>query len=251
MNKSFFRFLLFCFLSLATLFNRALAQDTAFCLSRDQKIGNNFQYNEEYDYNSVSLVDDNTIIVGYLIIQLDSNTRVEMYTRLPDTTTIYKNIHPSIYVLGQIKYTTGKEELMVDSSLEKIDCDTCKIYKIANDDRLIWNGYNKFLNGERDDLTNFLYYYKVFRNSSAELIDNVWVDKILNTDVLNNKTIWSKNGSKAGFIIYKIFFRAAVLKLHQMKFFIPMSSLKYFNEIDENMMKKSGFTNSKKVILVK
>ncbi|MCX6158658.1 MAG: hypothetical protein NTY74_11840 [Ignavibacteriae bacterium] len=254
MEKQIYKFSIVLFVSLTLfymLFENAYTQNITFSLSQGLRLTNNFRYNYEIDFNNIELIDVKSGFSGYLIIQLDSNTINWKYVHPPDTTFEYRDISPTIYFVYQKRYESENRELIIDSALVRLDCDSCRINDLFGSNMFVYDGYFSFLDGKRGELINFLYYYQIFTSIHCFSNDKKWIGQILTTDVLNGKTIWKKSNDKISYIIFEASFDAAIFKLNQKKFYLPMSIVYYFKEAREDILIKHGFIKSKDIIVVK
>jgi hypothetical protein len=234
---------------------KASAQDTLFVDTGNHLIDDLLYYSpypSDIKYNNIELIDNKTgFIGGYLYIQLDSNTEYHYIFQNNDTNKSKVTISPTIYFI-QSKRCELSGNILIDSALEREECDYCKIHQLSSSDWLISEGYFRFMNGQRDDLSIFLYYYHLFINFGCDRVDKL-LNKLLITDLLKEKTVWIKSNDKIGYIIYEVIFDAAVLKFKDQnkKFLIPISCLKSLKDADSKLLMRQGYRKSNKVVIIK
>jgi hypothetical protein len=198
----------------------------------------NSELNLEQNKMRINLVNNYYLFEGYLIIQLDSNSR------------IYDN------------ELTVKTPIFYKNTLEKINDTTGKIYFWWPNKDLIAKYSIKYDNGSRDDLSIFFKYYFIFNeivnNSQHSFLYNNADDSILSTKslFLSDNIFTSKINNKIHYIFVKCKFYAAILEIENtvvknhkfvvnqmVKVFFPISNLKEFHvikEIDNEQFIKDG-----------
>jgi len=230
-----------------------IAQDTI-VISKDLPfLSGPIKYNYNEDFSKVKDEKISGFSYGYLIIQIDSNTKREQYYKAISQrdSILCFNINPTIYLMKQGSIESEKGEIIIDSALEKLQIDSCRIYDVSFSGDLIRDGYHKYLNGDRDDLSTHLYYlnkYGVFIFNSDES-RNIY--RINNTDILNNRQVWTRENSKIKYIIIAICLDAFILKFRDKNIFIPESPLRCIKEPDEKILLKQSFKKSDLIIIVK
>lgn len=256
MNKLSFTLVYFVILMLHPIRVWSVGDDTLYLTKGlhiiDTSLSYSF-YSDLNDYNNVQLIsDDRGFGLGYLFIkfELDSNVCIK---KIPGSNPQSKlsTLLSSVYFIKSEKWESQRKP-MVDSALEKIECDTCKLHYLYNSHDLMRDGNIFFLNGKRDNLSIFLYHYNLFDKNNYFYLSKS-ITNVLISDTLANKIVWQKNNDKIGYIIFEVVFDAAILKYKNQneKFILPVSIFRYFNEAESTLLISHGFKKSLKTLIVK
>lgn len=228
------------------------AQDTIL-INRGSPMNNiALSYSSDSQYNNIELINNDIIVSGYLILQIDSNTKFRESLVNSEEETTKKYLDPTIYFINS-KNWEQQGNIIIDSALELLECDSCRMYQLdgVSTFHLVRDGSGKRYNFTKDDLSCFLYYYRYYDPDDI----NHWgrVNQTIRADSISNKIIWTKNNDITSYIIFKIDFKAALLKFktERKKFVLPTSALNYFQAVDSNILLRQGFKKSKKVVIVK
>lgn len=239
-----------------TFSNCILAEDTIYIPNNSVIINNALMYK---NYSEVELIKPETnefreyipVFGGYLVVQIDSNTKTE-------------KAYPGWYFYTTVYWIKSLEDICIDSLKYYYDIHI----------GLMVDGREKFINGKRDGLSSFLYCYNLFNdeNSSGTHTENTgettpwnyttsylfekrdW----LKTDNLFKKSLWMNDNKNITYIIFGACFSAEFLYFKNLKkkSLIPTSytdsysiyPLEESNNYSEEEMNKLGFKKSNKEI---
>ncbi|MCE1165844.1 MAG: hypothetical protein LWX07_10635 [Bacteroidetes bacterium] len=229
-----------------------LAQDTII-INRGSPMNNVIlKYSSDLQYKDIELINNDYYVSGYLIIQIDSNSKYRSSLVNSEEEIPNKYLDPTIYFINSRTWEQP-DNILIDSALELMECDSCRMYQLdgVSTFDLVRYGSGIRNNIAKDDLSYFLYYYHYYDPDDI----HHWgrINQIIRTDSLSNKIIWTKNNEKINYVIFKVDFHAALLKFknEQKKFVLPTSALNDFRVVDSNKLLRQGFKKSKTIIIVK
>ncbi len=185
----------------------------------DAFIGNKLKI--ELDFSKLILCDSVYVKPHYLVIQLDSNTYINKNVS-------FSSLNTNIFWIDKLEKIITDEKYYYDDVLFSI----------------IDEGHDRFINGEKNNLTLFLYYLQIFNNSVTtskpkNTITYLYkANNSINTLNLYNQQIWEIKGNRGiKYIIFKTNFWAMPIfdKLNKLKILVPFSTLLEFEPIYNNL----------------
>lgn len=180
------------------------------------------QFEKDLDFNKLILCDSNYFRPHYLVFQLDSNSYI-------------KRNESFSYLNTNIFWIDKLEKIITDEKYYYNDV----LFSIIDE------GHDRYVKGEVNKLTLFLYYLNIFNNSACsrgpkDQISYLYKAKnSISTLNFYNQQIWENKDNRCiKYLIFKTDFWAMPIfdKLNKLKILVPFSSLlelePIYNKID-------------------
>ena len=183
--------------------------------SRIAKISNPMK--DKLTLEDLYLIDSDCVAPNYFIVQIDSNSYVREGS--------FKE-----YFVTKIFWVKEIEDLYYERNY----------YYYEPMNVLINKGYYEYVDGKKNDLTNYFRYLYLFNISNVSLSNNgnytylYKSNNIHNTEVIENQCIWErKDNPKIKYVIFNTFFWAMQVydNMNDRKILVPFSRLLEFEQI--------------------
>lgn len=183
------------------------------------------------NYNDISLVDDEVFFSGYLVLKFSPVT----YYTISKEALFKKDLIISAYWIDEI---------------EEISTDSNHYIYFPNLWHLVSDGNLSYDNGERDKLSIFIHYLRMFNQRAwirkSDGVSYLYMGSgIITADSIAKQSFLEKNDDENFYVIIKTSFDCAILEFKSQgyKILVPTSVLYEYVSINENSVvnTKNGF----------